>query len=174
MKTMNKKRSTMGKLAMLLVAPMVATTVNASSLFFDQGFENDFRQFNQLAKAMLSSHLDGNSFGQIGYPHLNMNEDSEKYTLKFELPGMDKSEVKLSLEQDMTLTIEGEKRRESKENNSTFVREEISYGKFKRVLRLPQDADPDKMTTKYKDGILTVVIPKKEIKKPTRKIIPIN
>ncbi len=174
MKTVNDKRSMMKKASLFLIAPMVATTLNASSIFFDQGFDNDFRQFNQLAQAMLNSHRDRSSFGQMGFPHLNMSENEKNYTLKFELPGMDKSEVKLSLEQDRVLTIEGEKRRESKENNKTFVREEISYGKFKRVLRLPKDADSDKMTTSYKDGILTVVIPKKEIKKSPTKIIPIN
>ena len=174
MKTINKKRAIMKKASLFLIAPMVATTLNASSIFFDQGFDNDFQQFNQLAQSMLKSHMNKNAFTQMGYPHLNMIENDKSYTLKFELPGMDKSEVKLSLEQDRVLTIEGEKRRESKDSNKTFVREEISYGKFKRVMRLPKDADSDKMTTSYKNGILTVVIPKKEIKKSPTKIIPIN
>jgi HSP20 family protein len=170
----DKKRTMLQKATLLLAAPILAVNLNASSLFFDQGFENDFKEFNRLAQAMIRNHIKDNSLANMGYPQLNMQEDSDKYVLRFELPGMDKSEVKLSLEEDKMLTIEGEKRRESRENNSTFIKEEISYGKFKRVIRLPNDTDSDKMTTKYKDGVLTVTIPKKEIKKSTTKIIPIN
>jgi len=174
MKTTNSKKSMVKRVTLLLAAPILASSLNASSLFFDQGFENDFREFDRLAQALMKSHINDRAFGHIGYPHLNMKESREKYTLKFELSGMDKSEVKLSLEQNNMLTIEGEKRRETKENNSTFIREEISYGKFKRVLKLPDDADADKMNTTFKNGILTLTIPKKETKKPTTKIIPIN
>jgi len=158
----------------LLSIAMLSSTLSATSLFFDRGIESDFQRLNQYANRVLASHTMHPSLQYQSYPKLNMSENKEQYTLQFELAGINKSDLKLSVEQGNILVLEGEKKQETKEKNSTYFREEISYGKFKRALQLPKDANQAKLETKYQDGILTITIPKKEIQKPTSKIITIN
>lgn len=158
----------------LITIATLSTSLNATSLFFDRGFNNDFDKLNRLASQMLGSHMVHSGLDRYTYPKLNMSENDKEYKLKFELAGIQKGDIKLTLEDDKLLVLEGEKKRESKDKNSTYFREEIYYGQFKRAIQLPQDADQEKMTTLYKDGILIVTIPKKEVKKSSSKIIKIN
>jgi HSP20 family protein len=164
------KKTTMGLVAIALLS----SSLSATSLFFDRGFDNDFDRINRHVKSVMNAHLSHPTFERYSYPKLDMSENDKEYLLKFELAGMQKSDIKLSLEENSMLVLEGEKKQETKEKNSTYFREEISYGKFKRAMRLPKDANLEKMETNYKDGILTVTIPKKEIKEPVSKIIKIN
>jgi HSP20 family protein len=160
------KKVTLG----LVTTALLSTTLSAGSIFFDRDITHDFDRFNRV----FNLHFTQPSFANYAYPKLNMSENNRHYKLKFELAGMKKSDIKLSIEQNNLLVLEGEKREELKESNTTYFKEEISYGKFKRVIGLPKDANHDKMTTLYKDGILTIVIPKKEIKEQVSKVIEIQ
>ena len=158
----------------LMTVAMLSTLLNAGTPFFNSGFESDFDRFNRYANRLFNAQLMNQSFDRYSYPKLNMSEEKDIYILKFELAGMDKSDIKLSVDENSILVLEGEKKAEIKEQNSTYFKEEFSYGKFKRAISLPKDANADKIETSYKDGILTIKIPKKEIKEPSSKVIEIK
>jgi HSP20 family protein len=98
-------------------------------------------------------------------PAIDVSDDDKRYSITVELPGCNKDDVHVELQEGM-LTIRGEKKneREEKKENRRYV--ERSYGSFTRALRLPQDADAENMDASFKDGVLTVEIPKSEEAKP--------
>ena len=88
-----------------------------------------------------------------------------------ELPGLKKEDIKVSVEDDV-LTVTGEKKQEEIESGDNWRRVERSYGYFKRSVALPSAVNADKVKAAYKDGVLTVNMPKVESKKA--KEIPIQ
>lgn len=97
-------------------------------------------------------------------PQIEVSETEKEIQVTAELPGIDPSEVEVSLVDDV-LTIRGEKQQQQKsdhEQGRDYHLTERSYGTFARYLRLPFHADPDKIQASFKDGVLTVVIPKPE------------
>ena len=95
------------------------------------------------------------------YPSADVMENKNDYTLKIELPGVMKDQVKISV-QDNVLTIQGEKQNETESKDTNYHRVERSYGKFLRSFRLPSAIKSDKIDATYKDGILSIVLPKAE------------
>lgn len=98
-------------------------------------------------------------------PIVDIEEDNESIMVKAEIPGMKKEDIKVSVQSNM-LTITGERKRESETKSKTFHRVERSYGKFSRMITLPTDVDSDKVKANYKDGILSITLPKPEAVKP--------
>lgn len=96
-------------------------------------------------------------------PQIEVSETDKEVTVTAELPGIDPSKVDVSLADDV-LTIRGEKeqQKQSPEKERDYHLSERSYGTFARYLRLPFRADPGKIQASFKDGVLTVVIPKPE------------
>ena len=101
-------------------------------------------------------------------PVFDMSETDKELVLKVEVPGMDSKDINLTLS-DGCLTISGEKKHEEKEEKEHYHRTERRYGAFCRNVALPANVDPDKIDATYKDGVLTVTLPKTESAK-TRKI----
>ncbi len=95
------------------------------------------------------------------YPSVDIAEGKEEYTVHVELPGIDKKDVKVSV-QDNVLTIRGEKKQESEARDKNYHRVERSYGSFARSFRLPTLVKADKIEAAYKDGVLTITLPKAE------------
>lgn len=85
--------------------------------------------------------------------------DDKAYTIGVEVPGVEEKDLKLELSGD-TLTISGEKRHEAEEKEKNYYRMERSYGSFQRVLTLPEDADRDGVSATFKNGVLTIEIPR--------------
>lgn len=98
-------------------------------------------------------------------PAIDVSDDDQRYTITVELPGASKEDVHVELQEGM-LTIRGEKKREREEKKERRRYVERSYGSFSRSFRLPPDADPDRLDASFKDGVLTVAIPKTEEAKP--------
>ncbi|OPX17889.1 hypothetical protein BXT86_04120 [candidate division WOR-3 bacterium 4484_100] len=98
-------------------------------------------------------------------PALDIEEDNENITVKTEVPGLKKEDIKVSVRGNL-LTISGEKKRENETNNKTIHRIERCYGKFQRSITLPADIEPDQVKASYKDGVLTVTLKKPEVLKP--------
>ena len=104
------------------------------------------------------------SFFEGWSPSLDIFEDKDKITVRTELPGMRKEDIEISL-QDGTLTIGGE-RTTTSENGENAERTERFSGKFRRSITLPARVDSGKVSAAYKDGILTITLPKAEEAKP--------
>jgi len=102
-------------------------------------------------------------------PALDLYQDNDNVTAIVEVPGMRKEEIEISL-QDGTLSVSGERKEETKGEGAT--RTERFYGKFRRSVTLPTQVDANNVSASYKDGILTITLPKAEEAKP--KQIQIN
>lgn len=102
---------------------------------------------------------------EMWYPSVDMFEKEEALVIKAELPGLDKNDIDVNIE-DGKLTLSGERKSESEVEEDKFYRRERTYGKFVRTFTLPADIDPDKIAAEFKDGVLKIEIPKPEEKKP--------
>ena len=100
----------------------------------------------------------GNSFK----PAVNIREDDKNYVLDFAIPGIDKKDLKIDMNED-TLTISSETKNESEENKEDYRRKEFSYKSFSRSFYIPENVNREKIEANYKDGILTVSLPKQEV-----------
>jgi HSP20 family protein len=107
----------------------------------------------------------GNVITSTWFAPTDVSEDQNSLRISMELPGVEPSDVRLSLENNI-LTIRGEKKQESEENNERVHRFERTYGMFERTFALPNTVDPDKIEARYENGVLFVSIPKAERAKP--------
>lgn len=100
-------------------------------------------------------------------PALDVEEDEEAFTLHVELPGVDPQDVEVSLEENV-LTIGGERRFYDERSQEGFRRIERRFGRFHRSIRLPDRVAGDQVKAQYKEGLLTIEVPKAEEAKPRR------
>ena len=98
-------------------------------------------------------------------PALDVFDDKDNLVVKAELPGLKKDEIDLSLH-DGVLTISGERKHEREQKEGGTFRSERFFGKFQRSVTLPTAVDANKVNASYKDGVLTVELPKAEEAKP--------
>jgi HSP20 family protein len=109
-------------------------------------------------------HEDGIGLGAWS-PAVDMFEKDDKVLIKAELPGLDKKDVSLDL-QNGVLTLKGERKHDNEVKEESFYRREMCYGKFVRSFSLPVDIDADQIKAEFQNGLLTVEIPKPEEHKP--------
>ena len=100
-------------------------------------------------------------------PALDVEENEEGFTLHVELPGVKPDQVDVSIEENV-LTVAGQRDFYSDANAEGFKRIERRFGRFHRAVRLPDRVDPDKIEAAYRDGLLTITVPKAESAKPRR------
>jgi len=98
-------------------------------------------------------------------PLVDIEETEKEYLVKAELPEVRKEDVKVTLEEGV-LTIQGERRLEKEEKGKKIHRIERAYGKFLRTFTVPRDVDEKKILAEFKEGMLTVRVPKAEVFKP--------
>jgi HSP20 family protein len=98
-------------------------------------------------------------------PAIDLYEDKENLFVKVELPGLKKEEIEVSVH-DGTLSISGERKAAMQDSSSQTFRSERFFGRFHRTVALPKPVAVDKIKAAYKDGILTVTLPKTEEAKP--------
>lgn len=106
-------------------------------------------------------------------PSCNVSETSQEYRIDAELPGVKEEDVEVNVE-ERVLTLRGERREEKEEKGKKYHRVESSYGSFMRSFTLPEDADEDQIAANYKDGLLTVRIPRTEPKETKAKKVEIG
>ncbi len=92
-------------------------------------------------------------------PSLDLSETKDAFVVKVEVPGMDPKDIHVSLQENF-LTIKGEKKQEKEEKDERYHRVERSYGAFTRSVRLPVAVDGSKVDAAFKNGLLTVTLPK--------------
>ena len=100
-------------------------------------------------------------------PAFDISETDKDVHVKAELPGMDPNQIEITLTGDI-LTIKGEKKEEKEEKSQNFHRRERRYGSFSRSFRLPVEVKADSINAGYKDGVLTVTMPKADDEKARR------
>jgi len=106
---------------------------------------------------------------QMWTPHVEVFERDNNLLVRAELPGLDKDDVKVELTDD-GLVIEGERRREHEERLEGGYRSEIEYGRFYRMIPLPEGVNVDQAQARMNNGVLEVAIPMAEAKRPSRSI----
>jgi HSP20 family protein len=100
-------------------------------------------------------------------PAFDVTEKENAYVVTAELPGIDVKDLEVTLT-DGILTVKGEKKQEKEEKGENHHRIERVYGTFHRSFRIPGRVESDKVDANYKDGILTLTLPKEEESKPTK------
>lgn len=105
---------------------------------------------------------------------IDWKETPEVHVFKVDLPGLKKEEVKVEVEDGRVLQISGERSREQEEKNDKWHRVERSSGKFMRRFGLPENAKMDQIRASMENGVLTVTVPKEDVKKPEVKAIDIS
>ncbi|KAF6161045.1 hypothetical protein GIB67_038848 [Kingdonia uniflora] len=111
---------------------------------------------------------------QFANTRIDWCETPEAHVFKADLPGINKEEVKVEVEEGKVLQISGERSRDKEEKNDKWHRVERSSGKFLRRFRLPENAKVDQVKAAMENGVLTVTVPKEEVKKLEVKSIDIS
>ncbi|MEE8404626.1 MAG: Hsp20/alpha crystallin family protein [candidate division Zixibacteria bacterium] len=106
-------------------------------------------------------------------PKVNITEADNQVKLNFELPGIDKDKIKVTVKNGQ-LTVSGERNVEQKTETEDFVRSEIFSGQFSRSFTLPKNVRADKIKADYKNGMLLISLPKTEESKPKEIDVSIN
>jgi HSP20 family protein len=110
-------------------------------------------------------------------PRMDVSETGKELRITAELPGVEQKDISVTLTGDV-LTIKGEKRTEAEsksgDKDPTYHRIERSYGSFQRTMSVPYDIDPAKVDAKFKDGVLTVTLPKPAEVQKQAKLIEIK
>jgi HSP20 family protein len=110
---------------------------------------------------------------QAWAPALDVHEDKDKFTVHAELPGLKREDISVQIE-DGCLVISGERKTETISEDTDVHRRERFYGKFSRALTLPVAVAADKVKAAYKDGVLSVTLPKAEEAKPKHIDVSVN
>jgi HSP20 family protein len=132
---------------------------------FRQGSEVERmqREMNRLFSDFLGR---GASSSRVGvFPPLNVSEDAERLFVRAELPGIKPEDLEISVEGE-TLTLRGEKKLSEAGDNVSYHRREREAGRFRRILTLPCRINTEAVEASFKNGVLTIILPKAAEAKP--------
>ena len=115
----------------------------------------------------------GRIWSAIRTPRMDIYEEGNNVIAKVELPGVDPKNIDIEVK-DNVLKVEAKTEEKKEEKKKGYYRKEISTGYFKRAIPLPAEVSGDKADANYEEGILKVVIPKKQIKKAEKKGVKIK
>ncbi len=126
-----------------------------------EAFPTEFRLFQDT----LSKWIDETSQGRPWTPPVDILETENELVLKADLPDVEMKDIKVDLENG-TLSLKGHRKFEAEKKDKGYHRIERNYGSFARYFSVPETVDPEKVSAEYKNGVLTITLPKKEIAKP--------
>ena len=109
-------------------------------------------------------------YGGMWSPAVDLIDKKDRLIAKAELPGVEKKDVKLSLN-DSNLTIQGEMKKDEETEKEDYYCRERAYGSYSRTISLPTEVDKENIKAKFKNGILEITMPKKPEVKPKEIII---
>ncbi len=119
------------------------------------------RFFTDFWNTSLANFTGWDEDSTVWTPRVDVKETKDAYELLADLPGLDKKDIKISL-QDNVLTLQGERREETKEEEENRYYYERQYGAFTRSFRLPEKVDEKNIQAEYKDGVLKITLRKSE------------
>ena len=129
---------------------------NQMPSMFDRFFENDMFDWSNRNFSNTNTTL----------PAINIKEDDDGFEVEMSAPGLDKKDFNIELNNSvLTISSEKEVENETKEGQQ-FTRKEFSYQSFSRSFTLPETVESEKIMAKYENGVLSVIIPKREEAKP--------
>jgi len=131
-------------------------------------FDDFFKPWNEWFDS-------GNLLGRaMTVPPVNITENKDEYLVSLAVPGMRKDDFKIDVDGNM-LTISSEKEETKEEKDKRFTRKEYSYSSFSRSFTLPDEVNKEKIDARYEDGVLKLMLPRKEeAKKPSAKQIAVK
>lgn len=140
----------------------------------DRVFDDMFRGFGLPASFFDFPALASRHHTALLHPTIDVVSEDKAHTINVEIPGVDKEDVQIEVK-DGVLTISGEKKTECDDkDDNNLTHRECSYGFFQRTLSLPDDVVEDDIQAKFKNGVLTLTLPRKELPADTVKSIPIE
>jgi len=145
------------------------TTRNNEPMLREDRFEKQLSQLFDDFFEMKPSSL----FETRWMPSIDVDEDENGIHVKAEIPGIEEKDLHVVIEQNM-LTISGEKSEEKKSENKRYVVSERQFGSFYRSIALPEGIDANKITAKFKNGVLHIEIPRTEEAKPKKITIDVH
>jgi HSP20 family protein len=129
-------------------------------------YRDPFVELQQELDRMLSSAFGPGTAGGL-YPPVNVFDAGDEFIVKAELPGVDPAQVEVEV-QNETLTLRGERSLSEPKRDAAYHRRERGAGQFRRVVRLPGQLASDAAKAEYRDGVLTVRVPKAKETRPRR------
>ena len=153
---------------------MTRIVVNPNHLNRDEFLTPFDRVFDELMNKQFPAVKEevGVSFNQGSYPKVNVYEYDDKVGIIAEIPGLDKKNVSVEVEENV-LTISGDKHGFEDDGGKCITRE-LKHSSFKRSFNLGEQLDGDEVTANFKDGILSINIPKVEPELPKKNIVKIK
>ena len=133
---------------------------------------NAFDEFDRIIDNVFHHSIEKNA--SISYkPLMNVNETNTEYKVSMDLPGIKKNDIEVNVS-DGVLTISGERKLNKDYQDSNYIWQEANYGSFKRSFELDHMIQEDKIKAQFKDGVLSLTVPKVEEVKPISKNIAIS
>ena len=157
---------------------MTKVVVNPNLPFFDR--DSFLTPFDKMFDQMIETHFP-NVVQQVGvkpyqgtaYPKVNVYEYQDRIGIIAEIPGLKKKQLNIEVE-DGVLTISGDKHGIEEQDGATVLRRELKASSFKRSFELGEQLDGDNINASFKDGVLSVSIPKVEPEKPKKTSVKIS
>jgi HSP20 family protein len=136
-----------------------------------------FRGFDTVTRRMFDriSEMDRDIKAEVSNfsPKVDIAEHDKAISLHVEIPGVNKEDVKISINEDRILSIHGEKKQGETQEDHKYIRIERRFGSFSRSFTLPENIDINGIQAEFSNGILTITLPKAEPEKPKSIEVPI-
>ena len=135
--------------------------------FGGTGFDR-WNAFNDFDKSFFGSNMPMNNC------RTDIRDDGDKYVMESELPGFEKEDIKLDINgSQLTIAAEHSTNSDEKDEKGNYIRRERTFGSYKRSFDIG-DINTDAITAEYKNGILTIELPKKALEAPVARRLEIN
>ncbi len=163
--------------------PVIQGPVSTEHALAHPPFNEFHREFERLWNGMLSTMFPGmrfpafpigsTSMAGLLRPTLDLSVTDDAYQATLEVPGVDPHDIKVEVRQG-NVFITGEKKQEQEVRERDHYRIERSYGQFRRVLTLPEDANAEKIEARCRNGVLTVTIPRVRLPESSARLIEVK